>query len=112
MTTGERPPGTTWSGNYQYQALRTLLPSTTAELEHIVRTEDAISVQGTRHTFSAVSDTNGVLVSLEQMPTRITHHEDRVRVEGHVTFAALTPQPRSGGRFRPVFRCGSKAAQS
>ncbi|AOX46413.1 D-arabinono-1,4-lactone oxidase [Microbacterium sp. BH-3-3-3] len=93
-----RPPGATWSGNHRYRAAETLLPGDLDELAEVLTSADAVRVQATRHTFNDVGDTDGVLVSLEQLPVRIEIDGDRARVEGLVTFAELAPVLEAEGR--------------
>lgn len=93
-----RPPGATWSGNHRYRATETLLPGDLDELAEVLTSADAVRVQATRHTFNDVGDTDGVLVSLEQLPVRIEIDGDRARVEGLVTFAELAPVLEAEGR--------------
>lgn len=96
--THTRPSGTNWSGNHRYRAAETLLPADLDELADAIRSADALRVQATRHTFNDVGDTDGALISLEQLPVRIEVSGDRVRVEGLVTFAQLAPVLEAEGR--------------
>lgn len=96
--THTRPSGTNWSGNHRYRAADTLLPTDLAELAAAISGAESIRVQATRHTFNDVGDTDGALLSLENMPVDITLDGDRVRVEGLVTFAQLAPVLEAEGR--------------
>ena len=93
-----RAAGATWSGNHRYRATETLLPGDLDELARVITTHSSLRVQATRHTFSDVGDSEGALVSLERLPTRVTLDGDRVRVEGLVTFAQLAPLIEAEGR--------------
>ncbi|PVE68134.1 D-arabinono-1,4-lactone oxidase [Microbacterium testaceum] len=93
-----RAAGTTWSGNHRYRAPEVLLPADADELAEVVASADLLRVQATRHTFNDIADSEGTLVSLERMPTRIAIDGDRVRVEGLVTFAELAPVLEAEGR--------------
>jgi xylitol oxidase len=96
--THTRSSGANWSGNHRYRATETLLPTDLDELAATVAAAESIRVQATRHTFNDVGDTGGALLSLERLPTRITLDDDRVRVEGLVTFAQLAPVLEAEGR--------------
>jgi xylitol oxidase len=93
-----RSAGATWSGNHRYHATEVLLPTGPDELAEVVASADHLRVQATRHTFNDVADSEGALVSLEKMPTRIDIAGSRVRVEGLVTFAQLAPVLEAEGR--------------
>ena len=96
--THTRSSGTNWSGNHRYRAAETLLPADLDELAAVIAGAESLRVQATRHTFSDVGDTDGALISLEDLPTRIEVDGDRVRVEGLVTFAQLAPVLAAEGR--------------
>ena len=96
--THTRPSGTNWSGNHRYRAADTLLPSDREGLAAAVSGAESLRVQATRHTFNDVGDTDGALISLERLPTRIEVAGDVVRVEGLVTFAQLAPVLEAEGR--------------
>ncbi|ONI66286.1 hypothetical protein CSIV_01285 [Microbacterium sp. CSI-V] len=93
-----RSSGTNWSGNHRYRAAETLLPTDLDELAAAVSAADSLRVQATRHTFTDVGDTDGSLISLENLPVRIEVDGERVRVEGLVTFAQLAPVLEAEGR--------------
>lgn len=93
-----RSSGTNWSGNHRYRAAETLLPTDLDELAAAVSAADSLRVQATRHTFTDVGDTDGSLISLENLPARIEVDGERVRVEGLVTFAQLAPVLEAEGR--------------
>lgn len=93
-----RPAGTTWSANHRYRATKVLLPSDVDELAEVVTSAAALRVQATRHTFNDIADSAAALVSLERMPALVEVVGDRVRVEGLVTFAQLSPLLEAEGR--------------
>ncbi|MCJ1707837.1 D-arabinono-1,4-lactone oxidase [Microbacterium sp. VKM Ac-2923] len=93
-----RDAGTTWSGNHRYRATEVLLPGDLGELAEVVASARSLRVQATRHTFNDVADSDAALVSLERLPTRVEVIDDRVRVEGLVTFAQLAPVIEAEGR--------------
>jgi xylitol oxidase len=96
--TQRRDAGTTWSGNHRYRATEVLLPGDLDELAEVVASADTLRVQATRHTFNDIADSEAALVSLERLPPHIAVVDDRVRVEGLVTFAQLAPVIEAEGR--------------
>lgn len=73
-----------WAGNVAFSAVAYAEPSTVEELQRIVRGAPSCRVVGTRHSFSDVADTRGVLVDLARMPSSVVVDERR----GEVTCAA------------------------
>ncbi|HUF38039.1 MAG TPA: D-arabinono-1,4-lactone oxidase [Anaerolineales bacterium] len=82
---------TNWAGNLAYGATTLLRPRSIPELQEMVRANPRLKVLGTRHSFSAIADTNAAHLSLDRLPTEITIGPDRrsVTVTGHLTYAAL-----------------------
>lgn len=60
-----------WAGNYGYGALEILQPDTVAELCDIVAAAPKVRALGSRHSFNALADTSGVLVSLAGLAPNI-----------------------------------------
>lgn len=52
-----------WAGNVGYSSTDLRTPATVAELQELVSTSPRVRATGTRHSFSRVVDTSGVLVS-------------------------------------------------
>lgn len=83
MSTAER----NWAGNHVYQATRVERPTTIEQVQHVVATNDRVRALGSRHSFTDLPDTDGVLVSLADVPTTV--EVDEVARTAHVTgFAA------------------------
>ncbi|MEO7752807.1 MAG: D-arabinono-1,4-lactone oxidase [Terracoccus sp.] len=61
--------GTNWAGNHRYVAERLERPTSVEELQQLVARTPLIRALGSRHSFTDLTDTTGVLVSLEAMPT-------------------------------------------
>ena len=61
----------TWAGNLTYSAAELLEPQTVDELRSVVAGSRRLRPLGTRHSFSAVADTTGDLVSVAQLPRRL-----------------------------------------
>src|SRR5262245_748831 len=58
--------GTNWAGNVAYHAKQLHRPGTLDEVRRLVRENEHVKALGGRHSFSAIADTNGALVSLER----------------------------------------------
>jgi alditol oxidase len=82
-----------WAGNYAYKA-RVVRPQSEDELQSLVATQARIRALGTRHSFTDIADTDGVLVSLEGLPLALRIDEPRrsASVSGGTTFHALSQQ--------------------
>ena len=52
-----------WAGNVTYSTDRVLAPRTIAEAQEMVAQARLLRALGTRHSFSRVADTSGVLLS-------------------------------------------------
>ncbi|HSS35791.1 MAG TPA: FAD-binding protein [Patescibacteria group bacterium] len=82
---------TNWSGNVTYGAARLHEPGSLDELQAIVRSARSLRVLGSRHSFSAIADTPGDLVSLRRLPRRFELDPARatVTVDGAVRYGEL-----------------------
>ena len=82
-----------WAGNYAYKA-PVVRPQSVDELQSLVATHERIRALGTRHSFTDIADTDGVLVSLEDLPLplRIDEHRRTASVSGGTTFHTLSQQ--------------------
>src|SRR6476646_7311240 len=73
MPGGRRPePVRNWAGNLAYSAAAIHRPSSVPELQELVASAKRIRALGTRHSFSAVADSPGVLVSLDRLEHDVT----------------------------------------
>jgi xylitol oxidase len=72
-----------WAGNYAYRAERLHEPATLEELQTIVAGAPRIRVLGSRHSFSAIADSEE-LVSLAGLPADVAID----RAAGTVSFGA------------------------
>ena len=82
-----------WSGSYTYGA-RVVHPRSVEELQTLVATQDRIRALGTRHSFTDVADSDGVLASLESLPPEVMVDERRrsASVSGGTTFHTLAQE--------------------
>ncbi|MFI1520921.1 FAD-binding protein [Kitasatospora cineracea] len=73
--TGTDPTGTgpltNWAGNLAFGARAVHRPRSVDELRELVRRSDRVRALGSGHSFSPVADTEGDLVRLDGLPTRI-----------------------------------------
>ncbi|MFI0187536.1 FAD-binding protein [Streptomyces sp. NPDC017082] len=59
---------TNWAGNITFGARRLLAPASVEELQEFVAGSTAVRALGTRHSFNAIADTAGDLVSTARLP--------------------------------------------
>lgn len=59
---------TNWAGNHRYVAASLGRPRSVAELQGVVARAVRVRALGSRHSFTDIADTEGVLVSLEGLP--------------------------------------------
>jgi len=60
-----------WAGNVQYGASHVIYPRSLEELQDAVATSELIRPLGSRHSFSTVADSEGILVSLANLPKTV-----------------------------------------
>ncbi|MFP3714120.1 FAD-binding protein [Puerhibacterium sp. TATVAM-FAB25] len=84
-------PGENWSRSLAYTARELVAPRTVEELRQVVLAADRVHVVGSRHSFSPVADTDGVLVDVTALPTSIIVDAEArtVTVSAGVRHAAL-----------------------
>jgi alditol oxidase len=82
--------GTNWSGNYAYRAATLHQPGTIPELQELVARASAVRVLGSRHSFTAMGDSEE-LIALHRLPGEISvdHASHTVSVPSHTTYAEL-----------------------
>ena len=66
MSTEVIAPGTTWSGSHTFGARGLVSPGTVAQLQEIVAREPRVRALGSRHSFTDLADTSGLLVSVDR----------------------------------------------
>ena len=84
-------PRTNWAGNVAFGAVRSARPATLAELQAQVASADRVRVLGTGHSFNAIADTVGLLVSVAGLPREleVDSQAGRVRVSAGTRFGEL-----------------------
>ncbi|WP_457253951.1 FAD-binding protein [Pedococcus sp. P5_B7] len=68
--------GTNWAGNYSYTAVALARPSSVDELQELVAGSPRIRALGSRHSFTDLTDTVGILVDLAGLPHDIRIDEE------------------------------------
>ena len=61
-----------WAGNYFYRASALHRPTSIAEVQEFVAAAQQVKALGSRHSFNDVADSDGVQLSLADMPTELT----------------------------------------
>ena len=82
-----------WAEHIAFGASAVHLPTTLADLQQIVRRAEKLRVVGARHSFNAIADTSGDLVSLRALPRRIDIDPvaRTVTIDAGITYAELCP---------------------
>ncbi len=85
-------PQTNWAGNVAFGAARTARPATLGELQVEVAGADRVRALGTGHSFNAIADTDGLLVSVAGLPPvlEVDTRARVVRVSAGTRFGELT----------------------
>ena len=71
-----------WAGNVRFGERELACPRSVEELQEIVRSNDRVKALGTRHSFSTVADTTGVLVDMTGLPRRVFRNAYLDRILG------------------------------
>ena len=96
-------PGVNWAGNITYSASDLVRPASLAELQQIVADADRLRVVGSRHSFSTVADTTGVLLDLSDLRRDVQIDPDRrtAVVTGASRYGEITPRLAADGFALP-----------
>src|SRR3954454_646854 len=70
-----------WAGNVTYSTTDILRPRTVEDAQELVARTESIRPLGTRHSFSLIGDSNGALLSTEQLDRVVDVGADTVTVE-------------------------------
>lgn len=83
-------PERNWSGNYEYRAMAVHHPTSRDELRHLVAETARVRVLGSRHSFTAIADSDELVV-LDRLGDEITvdRDESTVSVPAAGTYAEL-----------------------
>jgi len=88
-----------WAGNIRFNAERVHHPETVGEVQQIVRTSRQVRVIGARHSFNAIADSTGDLISLDRLQPVLEIDTERrqITIDGGVTYGQLTPRVCAAG---------------
>jgi xylitol oxidase len=88
-----------WAGNVDYSSADLRTPATVEELQELVSTSPRVRATGTRHSFSGVVDTSGVLVSTTRLGRTVEIDEARelAWVPAAATYAQVAPVLEGAG---------------
>jgi xylitol oxidase len=78
-----------WAGNVTYSTDRVIAPRSVDEAVALVVHERRLRPLGTRHSFSRVADTDGVLLSTEHLDRIVEIGESSVTVEAGIRYGEL-----------------------
>ena len=79
-----------WAGNVTYSTSRVLRPRSVAEAQEFVADAETVRPLGTRHSFSLVADSAGVLVSTEHLNRVVEIGAETVTVEAGIRYGDLS----------------------
>lgn len=90
---------TNWAGNHVYRAARLEAPGSVAELQELVASQKRVRALGSRHSFTDIADTDGVLVSLANLPDTVELDEPgrSVTVGGGVRYGHVAEELQQRG---------------
>jgi xylitol oxidase len=79
---------TNWAGNHTYRAQEVVAPTDVDDLKRLVVGADRVRALGSRHSFNAICDTDGVLIDTTSLarPASVDETRGRVTVTPGVTF--------------------------
>src|SRR5690349_22466696 len=88
-----------WAGNLEYSTTDLRRPQSVEELQELVASAELVRALGSRHSFSTVADTTGVLVSAHELDLATEVDADRRRavVPGAATYAEVATVLDRGG---------------
>src|SRR5664279_5390556 len=82
-----------WAGNITYSTDNVFYPTTTEEVQQLVRGHDKIKALGTKHCFNRIADSTNNLVSTSKMNKVVSldTKNNTVTVEGGIKYGELAP---------------------
>ena len=79
-----------WAGNVTYSTSRILRPRSVDEAQEMVAAAETVRPLGTRHSFSLVADSAGVLLSTENLNRVVEIGDETVTVEAGIRYGELS----------------------
>ncbi|CAN5273866.1 alditol oxidase [soil metagenome] len=97
------PPMRNWAGNIRFEARGLHRPRSVRELQHLVAHAERLRALGTGHSFNAIADTAGPLVSVADLPqlVEVDSVGQQVRVGAGLRYGDLGPALRGAGLALP-----------
>ena len=88
-----------WAGNIRFSTDRVHHPETVSQVQEIVRFNRQVRVLGSRHSFNAIADSTGDLISLDRLEPvlEIDAHRRQITIDGGVTYGRLAPRVHEAG---------------
>jgi alditol oxidase len=99
-TPAREAPGSTWARSYDYTARELVRPRSVDDVRDLVLREPRLRALGSRHSFTDLADTPGVLVSLD-LENSPSLAGDVVRVPGGMRYGELAAWLQEHGRALP-----------
>lgn len=93
--------GSTWARSYDYTARELVRPRSVEDVRDLVLREPRLRALGSRHSFTDLADTPGVLVSLDGLAASPSLSGDVVRVPGGMRYGELAAWLQERGRALP-----------
>ena len=92
-----------WAGNYRYTASAIHRPRTLEEVQEVVAGASKIRALGSRHSFNAIADSPGSLISLDELDPgiRIDAAARTVTVSGGTRYGTLAEKLEANGFALP-----------
>jgi xylitol oxidase len=88
-----------WAGNIRFSTDRVHHPETVGQVQEIVRNSRQVRVLGSRHSFNAIADSTGDLISLDRLQPvlEVDAQRRQITIDGGVTYGRLTPRVHAAG---------------
>jgi alditol oxidase len=88
-----------WAGNTRFSTDRVHHPKTVGQVQEIVRNSRQVRVLGSRHSFNAIADSTGDLISLDRLEPvlEIDAQRRQLTIDGGVTYGRLAPRVCEAG---------------
>jgi xylitol oxidase len=88
-----------WAGNIDYHAARFHEPTSVADVQALVAASTKLRTVGSRHSFNAITDTDGDLVSLASLPrvVELDAQAATVTVDGGIKYGELAVRLHDNG---------------
>ena len=88
-----------WAGNIRFSTDRVHHPETVGHVQEIVCHSRQVRVLGSRHSFNAIADSTGDLISLDRLQPvlEVDAQRRQITIDGGVTYGRLAPRVHAAG---------------